>query len=151
MPARGGAIDPTGMSVEQRQPSRGDEAQCGTAVYWFWSRAPERAEAERQVRQMAEAGIELVMIQARLSMDLGQYMSEEYLRGYRGAVEAAAAAGLKVGIYDEYNWMSGHGGGRTVEGSGHLRERVLFWSTAPAEDRRVSAVRRPPRSGARGG
>jgi hypothetical protein len=131
------------MSEEQRQPNRGDEAQCGTAVYWFWSRTPERPEAERQVRQMADAGIELVMIQARLSMDLEHYMSEEYLRGYRGAVEAAAAAGLKVGIYDEYNWMSGHGGGRTVQGAGHLRERVLFWSTAAAEDRRatVSEIR----------
>jgi hypothetical protein len=112
-------------------------------VYWFWSRTPERAEAERQVRQMADAGIELVMIQARLSMEREHYLSDEYLRGYRGAVEAAAAAGLKVGIYDEYNWMSGHGGGRTVEGASHLRERVLFWSTAPAQDRRatVSEIR----------
>jgi hypothetical protein len=131
------------MSEEQRQASRGDGAQCGTAVYWFWSRSPERAEAERQVRQMADAGIELVMIQARLSMDREHYLSDEYLHGYRGAVEAAAAAGLKVGVYDEYNWMSGHGGGRTVEGAGHLRERVLFWSTTATDDRRatVSEIR----------
>jgi len=123
------------MSEQRQQPNRGD---CATAVYWFWSRAPGRAEAERQVRQMAQAGIELVMIQARLSMDRAHYLSDEYLRGYRGAVEAAAAAGLKVGVYDEYNWMSGHGGGRTVEGAGHLRERLLFWSTAAASDLRAS-------------
>jgi hypothetical protein len=114
------------MREEQRQPN------CGPAVYWFWSRAPARAEAERQVRQLAEAGVELVMIQARLSMDREHYLSDEYLRGYRDAVEAAAAAGLRVGVYDEYNWMSGHGGGRTVQGAEHLRERLLFWSTATA-------------------
>ncbi len=104
------------------------------AVYWFWSRIPSRAEAAAQVREIAGAGISRVMIQARLSFPLEAYLSGEYLRGYRAAVEAAGEAGLEVGIYDEYNWMSGHGGGRTVEGAGHLRERHLFWScAAPGE------------------
>ncbi len=100
------------------------------AVYWFWSRIPTRSEAESQVREIAAAGVSRVMIQPRLSFPLGEYLSGEYLLGYRGAVEAAGKAGLEVGIYDEYNWMSGHGGGRTVEGADHLRERNLFWSSA---------------------
>src|SRR5579875_2425803 len=132
MPGRPGGIDPTGMRSQQRQPMPGvgERDECRPAVYWFWSRVPSRAEAERQVRALAEAGVGLVMIQARLSMDRERYLSPEYLQGYREAVEAAGAAGLRVGIYDEYNWMSGHGGGRTVRGADHLRERHLFWSTA---------------------
>jgi hypothetical protein len=122
------------MTDERRQSNgeSGDGSPCGPAVYWFWSRVPSRAEAERQVRELAGAGVALVMIQARLSMERDSYLSDEYLRGYRDAVQAAGAAGLKVGIYDEYNWMSGHGGGRTVRGAGHLRERHLFWATATA-------------------
>lgn len=115
---------PPGTASTPRDPSH------DPAVYWFWSRIPGRAEAERQVSEIAEAGISRLMIQARLSFPLKEYLSGEYLRGYRGAVEAAGAAGLQVGIYDEYNWMSGHGGGRTVDGAGHLRERHLFWSSS---------------------
>jgi hypothetical protein len=102
------------------------------AVYWFWSEIPSPAEAERQVREIAGAGFAAVMIQARLSFDRERYLSEEYLRGYRAAVEAAAAAGLEVWIYDDYNWISGHAGGRTVQGADHLRERHLFWTTSAA-------------------
>src|SRR6185437_9791994 len=125
-------IDSTRM--KSAEPQRNGDARGASshapAVYWFWSRIPTRAEAVAQVREMAGAGIARVMIQARLSFPLEEYLSGEYLRVYRDAVEAAGEAGLDVGIYDEYNWMSGHGGGRTVEGAGHLRERHLFWSTA---------------------
>jgi hypothetical protein len=124
----------------QGRDAGGEQGRCGPGVYWFWNRIPERAEAERQVRAIAEAGFSLVMIQARLSMDRELYLSGEYLRGYRHAVEAAGAAGLRVGIYDEYNWMSGHGGGRTVQGADHLRERHLFWTTATGSDPRSGAT-----------
>ena len=104
---------------------------CGPAVYWFWNHVPDLAEAQAQVAELACAGVEMVMIQSRLSLPREQYLTPAYLRGYRDAVAAAGAAGLQVGVYDEYNWMSGHGGGRTVAGADHLRERHLFWSTAP--------------------
>lgn len=117
---------------ELTDPSLALPACVRPATYWFWSRVPTRVEAERQTREIARAGFSTVMIQTRLSFDREQYLSPAYLRGYRAAVEAAGAAGLQVGIYDEYNWASGHGGGRTVTGADHLRERHLFWtSTAP--------------------
>ena len=55
--------------------------------------------------------------------------------------------GLGLTIYDEYGWMSGHGGGRTVRGADHLRERHLFWTSRAAEGTRtgltVSNIRAP--------
>jgi hypothetical protein len=113
--------------------SRSDRAHaCGPAAYWFWDRVPDRAQAQAQVAEIVRAGIGMVMIQARLSLPREQYLSSAYLRAYRDAVLAAGAAGLEVGVYDEYNWISGHGGGRTVTGAGHLRERHLLWTTSVA-------------------
>jgi hypothetical protein len=118
----------------------GSGADTAPAVYWFWDQIPDRARARAQVREMAAAGIGRVMIQARLALPRETYLSPEYLRGYRDAVEAAGEAGLRVTVYDEYNWMSGHGGGRTVDGADHLRERHLFWSTAVPGGRARAAI-----------
>ena len=117
------------MSVSGSGPPR---RPCAPAAYWFFNHVPTRAEADAQAREIAAAGFAMVMIQARLSLARERYLSPEWLHGYRDAVLAAGAAGLEVGVYDEYNWISGHGGGRTVAGAGELRERHLFWSaTAP--------------------
>lgn len=102
----------------------------GPSTYWFWSRIPTLEEIERQVEQMARAGYRTFLIQARLSLPLEQYLSPAYLEAYRQAVACAARLGLQVGIYDDYNWMSGHAGGRTVLLNPAVRERCLFWSQA---------------------
>ncbi len=115
------------------------DAALRPAVYWFWSRIPAPAEAARQLQEIKNAGFSTVLIQTRLSFPREQYMSAEYLSAYRNAVETAGALGLKVGVYDEYAWMSGHGGGRTVDGAEQLRERHLFWTTSgPSDPRRAS-------------
>jgi hypothetical protein len=107
------------------------------AAYWFWSSLPTPQEAVRQTRELAAAGYSTVLVQARLSFPREAYLSPAYLSAYRTAVQAAAAAGLEVGVYDDYNWISGHAGGRTVAGADHLRERHLLWSTAERRDGRV--------------
>jgi hypothetical protein len=112
------------------------------AAYWFWSHIPSRLEAARQLEEFAAAGFGTVMIQARRAFPLELYMSEPYLHAYREAVQSAAQAGLTVGVYDEYCWISGHGGGRTVRGAEELRERHLFWATSSATDPRVARISR---------
>lgn len=97
------------------------------ANYWFWQRIPTNQEIEAQLLEMKQAGYTTFFIQARLSFPLDQYLGEEYLESYRYAVMVASRLGLKVGIYDDYNWNSGHAGGRTVQGADHLREQQLFW------------------------
>lgn len=99
-------------------------------AYWFWHRLPTAAEVRDQVAQLAAAGYRSFQIQARLAFPIEQYLGPEYLAACRLAADEAARHGMLVGIYDEYNWLSGHAGGRTVAGRDELRERHLFWATA---------------------
>lgn len=100
------------------------------ASYWFWHRVPSPEEIRDQVGQLAAAGFRSFQIQARLAFPLAEYLGPEYLTAYRQAADEAARHGMIMGIYDEYNWLSGHAGGRTVAGRDELRERHLFWSTS---------------------
>ncbi|MBC8129547.1 MAG: carbohydrate-binding protein, partial [Rhizobiaceae bacterium] len=98
------------------------------SVFWFWHAIPSEASMRDQLADMAGKGIGAVMVQARLALPIAEYLSPAYLAALRFACVEAGRVGLKVTLYDEYNWMSGHGGGRTVEGADHLRERHLFWT-----------------------
>ncbi|MBW3087375.1 hypothetical protein KIH77_01260 [Bifidobacterium sp. 82T24] len=105
------------------------------ATYWFWHRVPTEDEIDDQIRRMNEAGYRSFQIQARMSMPLDDYLGDDYLRMCRHAADVARRCGMMMGIYDEYNWLSGHAGGRVVAG-GHdeLRERHLFHVTADVDD-----------------
>ena len=100
------------------------------ANYWFWQRLPTRQEIDQQLGEMLDAGFQTFFIQPRLAFPIDQYLSEEYLDAYRYAIEQAEKLGVKAGIYDDYNWNSGHAGGLTVKDHNEFRERQLFWSSA---------------------
>lgn len=97
------------------------------AAYWFWHHLPDKDTIRAQVRQMYDAGIRSFQVQARLSYPIAGYLDADYLAACRLAVEAAAELGMIVGIYDDYNWQTGHAAGRAVSGHDELRERHLFW------------------------
>ncbi|GGD22941.1 carbohydrate-binding protein [Aureimonas glaciei] len=107
---------------------RTPSADFQPATFWFWHAIPSEPEMTRQLKDMKATGIGTVMVQARLAMPIEDYLSPAYLAAFRFACAEARRLGLRVTIYDEYNWMSGHGGGRTVDGADHLRERHLFWT-----------------------
>lgn len=111
---------------------RAPSADFRMAAFWFWHRIPTGDEIRSQLADMQAKGIARVMIQARPALPIDEYLSPRYLAAYADAASHAQALGLGLTIYDEYGWMSGHGGGRTVQGADHLRERHLFWATAPA-------------------
>ncbi len=105
------------------------------ANYWFWQRIPTHEEIDTQLQQMLDAGFHTFYIQARLAFPIEQYLSKEYLAAYRYAIQQAARLGLKAGIYDDYNWNSGHAGGLTVKGHDEFRDRQLFWTSAVIKDK----------------
>ena len=113
------------------------------AAYWFWHEPPDHALIRRQVHEMHDAGIHSFQIQARLSYPLEGYLDDDYLAACTIAVETAAELGMVVGLYDDYNWQSGHAAGRGVSGHDEFRERHLFWVRLPAGDRvgQVSGIR----------
>lgn len=101
------------------------------AAYWFWHELPTAGQITEQIGQMLDGGFRSFQIQARLAYPIGEYLAPDYLAACRMAVAEAARHGMTVGIYDEYNWQSGQAGGRTVRGHDDLRERHVFWTTAP--------------------
>ncbi|GHJ36977.1 hypothetical protein [Streptomyces sp. TS71-3] len=103
------------------------------ATYWFWQRIPTREEIRDQLDALAAAGFGSFQIQTRLSFPREEYLGEEYLAACRTVADEAASRGLMMGLYDEYNWLSGHAGGRTVAGRDDLRERHMFSVTARPE------------------
>lgn len=108
------------------------------ANYWFWQRLPTRQEIDKQLAEMLVAGFHTFFIQPRLAFPIDQYLSDEYLDAYRYAIQEADRLGLKAGIYDDYNWNSGHAGGLTVKDHDEFRERQLFWSSAIVNNRSFS-------------
>ncbi|BBE74897.1 hypothetical protein [Oharaeibacter diazotrophicus] len=103
------------------------------AAFWFWPRLPAADEIDAGLADMARAGIMTVMVQARLGLPLADYLSDAWFAAWDRAVDAAGRLGMAVTVYDDYNWMSGHGGGRTVAGRDDLRERHLFWARGNAD------------------
>jgi hypothetical protein len=108
------------------------DAWHAPATYWFWQRIPTGQEIRDQLDALAAAGFGSFQIQTRLSFPREDYLSDAYLAACREAADEAAARGLMMGLYDEYNWLSGHAGGRTVVGRDELRERHMFFSTSSA-------------------
>ncbi|MCE5207283.1 MAG: hypothetical protein LLG42_03120 [Chloroflexi bacterium] len=103
------------------------------AVYWFWHHIPSPQEIEEQLAEIKQAGYRTFLIQPRLAFPIHEYLGQGYLEAYRIAMQTAKTLGLTAGLYDDYNWISGHAGGRTVAGHDELRERQLFWSSAKSE------------------
>jgi hypothetical protein len=93
------------------------------APFWFWNGDMRPEEMERQLRAMKEAGINSVVFHPRSGMggefghgEMEYYLSETYFDRFKSALETCRRLGLKVIIYDEYNWPSGQAGGRVLKG-----------------------------------
>ena len=98
-------------------------AVADLAPFWFWNGDMRPEEIERQLRAMKEAGIHSVVFHPRFGMggqfghgELEYYLSETYFDRVKFALETCRRLGLKVILYDEYNWPSGYAGGRVLRG-----------------------------------
>ncbi|TPW25823.1 carbohydrate-binding protein [Pararhizobium mangrovi] len=94
-----------------------------------------------QLADFRDRGFGTILIQARLGLQRERYLDEDFLAAYREAVSIMAELGLGAGLYDDYNWVSGHAGGRTVDGADHLRERQLFWTTGEVSHGEIDGIR----------
>ena len=71
--------------------------------FWFWNSKLEEDEIKRQIEMMSEAGLGGFFIHARFGLET-EYMSDEWLRLVRAAVETAESLGMKAWLYDEDCW-----------------------------------------------
>lgn len=97
--------------------------------WWAWTGKLEREQMYRQLRMMHDQGIREFFIFPIYGMDV-EYMSEEYLDRIGWVIEWCRKLGMRIWIYDEYNWPSGMAGGRlarkhpdAVAANIHVEER----------------------------
>ncbi|MBO9196831.1 carbohydrate-binding protein [Rhizobium sp. 16-449-1b] len=133
----------TGTDSDHRGLFENPTAAFRPSAYWFWHSIPTEEVCHAQLSDFKLKGIGTILIQARLAMPRADYLSPAYLEAYRTAAGIAARLGLKLGIYDDYNWISGHAGGRTVAGRDELRERHLFWSSSEKAQGDISGIHPP--------
>lgn len=113
------------------------------SAYWFWHSIPDGETCRRQLADFKAQGFGTILIQARIAFPRDLYLSAAFIAAYRTAIGIAGELGLKAGFYDDFNWISGHAGGRTVEGRDDLRERHLFWATVQENRGAISGIHPP--------
>jgi len=128
---------------EDRRLFQSPTAAFRPSAYWFWHSIPTEAVCRSQLADFKARGIGTILIQARLALPREAYLTKAYLEAYRICAQIAAGLRLKLGIYDDYNWISGHAGGRTVSGRDDLRERHLFWSSSASPQGAISGIHPP--------
>ncbi|MFS2175385.1 carbohydrate-binding protein [Rhizobium pisi] len=133
----------TGQDIDPRNLFENPTAAFRPSAYWFWHSIPTQEVCHTQLSDFKLKGIGTILIQARLAVSRDDYLSPAYLEAYRVAAGIAGKLGLKLGIYDDYNWISGHAGGRTVAGRDDLRERHLFWSSSGHGRGQISGIHPP--------
>jgi len=113
--------EPSGQGVEAGE-FRAAKADL-ISPFWFWNGDMQPEEMERQLRAIKEAGINSVVFHPRSGMggqfgrgEMEYYLSETYFDRFKFGLEVCRRLGLKVILYDEYNWPSGYAGGRVLLG-----------------------------------
>ncbi len=131
--------------------------EFGVMPFWFWNDDLQEEELIRQIHEFQVKGFGGFLIHPRigLSRRVG-YLTEEYFRLVRLAVEEAARLGLKVILYDEGSYPSGSAQGRVVAENPAYAARCLiplhhrvtgpaqgYWRPNPGramQDRLVSVI-----------
>jgi hypothetical protein len=81
--------------------------------FWFWNGDMTEDEITFQVKECLQQGITSVLIHPRHGL-ITPYMSKEYMDLVLHTVRIADSLGMKVWLYDEYNWPSGTVAGRLL-------------------------------------
>ena len=104
------------------------------ACYWFWQHIPSSSEIDVKLKELKAGGFGSFQIAARLATPINDYLSDRFLTAYRYCADRARELKLMMGIYDDYNWQSGHAGGLCVKLDPSVKERHLFWSLKNIDD-----------------
>jgi hypothetical protein len=101
--------------------------EFGMIPFWFWNDDLNESEILRQIGEFYAKGMGGFIPHARigLSRRIG-YLTKEYFRLLRLAVEEAARHGMKVVLYDEGSYPSGSAQGRVVHEDPSYAARCLI-------------------------
>jgi len=91
---------------------------------WSWNDELDPKEIRRQIREMRRAGLGGFVIQPRVGLTT-PYLSEQWGRCVKVAVEESKAVGMSVWLCDEDCWPSGSAGGAVPKGGLEYQEKTL--------------------------
>lgn len=117
------------MTSSQKISPAGRNVGFGLIPFWFWNDRMESGETLRQLREMAEKGISDVVLHARFGLNPEQYLSKEWFNLISLVLKKAKKLGVKVWLYDEYNWPSGSAAGKVQKENPEFEEHYLVLVT----------------------
>lgn len=88
---------------------------------------PDRRDVTEMLCDYKKVGIEQFLIYPRSGLEI-EYMSKDWFRFCRDCIEVADSLGMKVWLYDEFNWPSGRCNGQvTADGNEDCYPKVLYF------------------------
>lgn len=88
---------------------------------------PQRPQIVDMLSTYKSVGIDRFLIYPRSGLEI-EYMSDEWFRFCRDCIEVADSLGMKIWLYDEYNWPSGNcRGAVTADGHEDCYPKVLIF------------------------
>lgn len=95
---------------ELKQAFQNATTKYSLAPLWYWNDEMGYEEMARQIQTLKDQDINEFMIFPISGMTV-PYLSEEYYDKFKFCVREFEKRGMKLWVYDEYNWPSGLGGG----------------------------------------
>ncbi|MBI3947709.1 MAG: hypothetical protein HY321_17445 [Armatimonadetes bacterium] len=99
-------------------------AEYGPLPWWLWTGDLDCEELAWQVQEMRNKGVRQFFIMAYGAQQV-DYLSEEWFDRIGFVIERAKALGMRVWIYDEWDWPSAIAGGKVTQRK-EFRQRVLL-------------------------
>lgn len=99
-----------GNLSELRKEFKNPSSEYGTIPFFVWNGKITRKEIDAYLRDFKETGCGGVIVHARPGL-VTSYLTDEWFELFRYTVDKGKELGLKVWIYDEYNFPSGFAGG----------------------------------------
>jgi hypothetical protein len=99
---------------------------CRPYPFWFWNGRLTDAELTWQLEACRQQHITTVLIHPRHGL-VTPYLSDDYFARVVHTVNECKRLGMKVWLYDEYNWPSGVVAGRLLRDYPHYRMRYLHF------------------------
>ena len=92
--------------------------------FWFWNDEMNEEKIVWEIKEFKDKGINSFFIHGRYGLKL-PYLSDEWFKKVKFAVNEAKKLNLKVWIYDEYNWPSGTAGLKVPRNFPEMKGRIL--------------------------
>jgi hypothetical protein len=107
--------------------------EYGITVWWWWNGPMTQEQIRRDLLDLKEHGARSVMLWAYVGLEV-EYLSPEWFRRVRFAVNEAKRLNLRVWLMDEGSYPSGFAGGLISKRDPDLRMRALRLGAATAPD-----------------